>query len=505
MSLIAQASLEEFFQPTRSSFAIEGASQKTTLVQSSLMPTSRSDTQLPSNPGIGDTEDSLSDGEDGQEAEIHVNEESQASDATITETETEPAELDIDDREAPVEPKSVPTRRNASVSTSTPISNRPSRSVPTFRQNTSSSSSTSRPRVVQTLQTSTASWSPDHQSSQASRASSSRSQRADLRKRIEVYTSQKGKARATSSVEDEEAEDEDLELEENEEEVAEGEEEELSEDAWEDVIMVEDTADSPGLVEVETEVSPPPVAFPHLVDLAASPLPPSPPSQPIGGPSRRRRSSSIPELIALDELSEREQVHSTSYPTPTPVKIPAYREEISSTAVNSEMTLSFDLEKLRERHRKRRRLMQHRHTPATSAKDAFSVLSEGGLSSAAGIGNRDITSAGEALSRVISKSDFQNMEVLGQFNKGFIVARLRHPKINGTDGRGGTGTDDLFIVDQHASDEKFNFETLQRTTQIKAQTLIRQVLPSTQTHICLCRADTSLDHGHWNSLLGMRL
>ena len=35
------------------------------------------------------------------------------------------------------------------------------------------------------------------------------------------------------------------------------------------------------------------------------------------------------------------------------------------------------------------------------------------------------------------------MKVIGQFNKGFIIAQL---------------DDDLFIVDQHASDEKFNFE-----------------------------------------------
>jgi DNA mismatch repair protein PMS2 len=38
---------------------------------------------------------------------------------------------------------------------------------------------------------------------------------------------------------------------------------------------------------------------------------------------------------------------------------------------------------------------------------------------------------------------------------------------------GDKGTDDLFIIDQHASDEKYNFETLQQTTVIKAQSLIR--------------------------------
>lgn len=419
---------------------------------------------MPSNPEIGETEDSTSDGEENQEAEAHVIEESQASEATVTDVD----EPDLDDRDAPVEPTSLPTRRNtASISTATPISSRPSRSVPTFRQNTSSSSSATRPRPVQTIQTSTASWSPDHQSSQASKASSNRSQRADLGKRIEVYTSQKGQARATSSEDDDEPEEEDLEMDENEEESEKG--EVVREDAEQDIVMVEVAAGSPGPVDVDAEASPPPpVAPPNMVDMASSPPPSLPP---IAGPSRRRRSSSIPVIIALDQLSEREQDHSRSYATLTPSKIPAYREEISSTAVTSEMTLSFDLDKLRERHRKRRRL-HHPPTPSaktkTRAKDAFSVLSEGGLSSAAGIGNRDITSAGEALSRVISKSDFQSMEVLGQFNKGFIVARLRHPKVNG---RG--GTDDLFIVDQHASDEKFNFETLQRTTQIRAQTLIR--------------------------------
>lgn len=47
-------------------------------------------------------------------------------------------------------------------------------------------------------------------------------------------------------------------------------------------------------------------------------------------------------------------------------------------------------------------------------------------------------------------------EILGQFNLGFIITRLN---------------DDLFIVDQHASDEKYNFETLQRTTEMQSQQL----------------------------------
>ena len=63
----------------------------------------------------------------------------------------------------------------------------------------------------------------------------------------------------------------------------------------------------------------------------------------------------------------------------------------------------------------------------------------------------------QELSRVISKEDFLAMQVLGQFNLGFIIARLE---------------DDLFILDQHACDEKYNFETLQAKTQLMMQPLI---------------------------------
>jgi MutL C terminal dimerisation domain len=53
------------------------------------------------------------------------------------------------------------------------------------------------------------------------------------------------------------------------------------------------------------------------------------------------------------------------------------------------------------------------------------------------------------LERVFRKRDFLAMKVHGQFNLGFIVASV---------GR------DVFVVDQHAADEKFNFERLRDTT-----------------------------------------
>lgn len=72
------------------------------------------------------------------------------------------------------------------------------------------------------------------------------------------------------------------------------------------------------------------------------------------------------------------------------------------------------------------------------------------------------------LQREISKEDFAKMKIIGQFNLGFIIAQLGA---------------DLFIIDQvrvrftsaridvrqHATDEIFNFERLQRDTVIQNQ------------------------------------
>ena len=65
--------------------------------------------------------------------------------------------------------------------------------------------------------------------------------------------------------------------------------------------------------------------------------------------------------------------------------------------------------------------------------------------------------AEDELQTEISKSMFQKMEIIGQFNLGFIVVKYE---------------DDLFIIDQHATDEKYNFEDLQKTTIIQSQKLV---------------------------------
>ena len=66
----------------------------------------------------------------------------------------------------------------------------------------------------------------------------------------------------------------------------------------------------------------------------------------------------------------------------------------------------------------------------------------------------------------LSKSEFANMYVIGQFNFGFVLAAttLRAAKASST-------SPDLFIFDQHASDEKYNFETFENTLPISSQQL----------------------------------
>ncbi|XP_063170731.1 mismatch repair endonuclease PMS2 [Candoia aspera] len=66
--------------------------------------------------------------------------------------------------------------------------------------------------------------------------------------------------------------------------------------------------------------------------------------------------------------------------------------------------------------------------------------------------------AEDELRKEISKEMFADMDVIGQFNLGFIIAKLKS---------------DLFIIDQHASDEKYNFEMLQEHTVLQGQKLIR--------------------------------
>lgn len=87
-------------------------------------------------------------------------------------------------------------------------------------------------------------------------------------------------------------------------------------------------------------------------------------------------------------------------------------------------------------------------------------------------GHLDSEDAEEKLSLTINKTDFARMKIIGQFNLGFILAS-RTSTFDSTDSDSTLDTDDLFIIDQHASDEKYNFERLQASTIVQSQRLVR--------------------------------
>ncbi|CAO2046387.1 unnamed protein product [Urochloa humidicola] len=72
--------------------------------------------------------------------------------------------------------------------------------------------------------------------------------------------------------------------------------------------------------------------------------------------------------------------------------------------------------------------------------------------------SNSLAAATNELDRLFSKDDFGEMEVVGQFNLGFIIGKLGQ---------------DLFIVDQHAADEKYNFEGLSQSTTLNIQPLLQ--------------------------------
>lgn len=65
---------------------------------------------------------------------------------------------------------------------------------------------------------------------------------------------------------------------------------------------------------------------------------------------------------------------------------------------------------------------------------------------------------------IIEKDDFKNMNIIGQFNNGFIVCTLKK-----------NNSELLITVDQHAADEIYNFEILKKGFFMKKQRLINPI------------------------------
>ncbi|KAH6766380.1 DNA mismatch repair protein [Perilla frutescens var. hirtella] len=124
-------------------------------------------------------------------------------------------------------------------------------------------------------------------------------------------------------------------------------------------------------------------------------------------------------------------------------------------------TLQFNFEDLLSRRKKR--LSRLKYISHASG----SIKLQGGFAAASlelsqGVNeegkSQALAAATSELERLFKKEDFKQMKVIGQFNLGFIIGKIDQ---------------DLFIVDQHAADEKYNFERLSQTTILNQQPLLR--------------------------------
>lgn len=115
----------------------------------------------------------------------------------------------------------------------------------------------------------------------------------------------------------------------------------------------------------------------------------------------------------------------------------------SNVSLSPHSELTVDMDWIRKQAKKKAlskldRMNRDNDTGSLSPKHAFLAASLSKIDDVTNLCEEDNSSsaADNELERIFQKSDFQNMRVVGQFNLGFIVARLGK---------------DLFIVDQHAS------------------------------------------------------
>jgi DNA mismatch repair ATPase MutL len=124
------------------------------------------------------------------------------------------------------------------------------------------------------------------------------------------------------------------------------------------------------------------------------------------------------------------------------------------------------------------RAASRKASAASSSSSSSSSSSPDGLFDAPTGMDASAAEAESELTRVLGKASFLSLShnVVGQFNNGFIIAGLQRGTAAGSAGGAPpplcTSALDLFILDQHASDEKSRYEALRASTVIHTQRLL---------------------------------
>ncbi|KAK1354176.1 DNA mismatch repair protein PMS1 [Heracleum sosnowskyi] len=134
---------------------------------------------------------------------------------------------------------------------------------------------------------------------------------------------------------------------------------------------------------------------------------------------------------------------------------------VSSSASNSGFTLHFSFKDLKTR--RDQRMCRLKAISSSKERIKSETCYTAATLKSSQIANVDgkeeaLAAATKELERHFNKKDFGRMKVIGQFNLGFIIGKLER---------------DLFIVDQHAADEKYNYERLSLSTILNQQPLLR--------------------------------
>ncbi|CAF0875032.1 unnamed protein product [Adineta steineri] len=175
-----------------------------------------------------------------------------------------------------------------------------------------------------------------------------------------------------------------------------------------------------------------------------------------GSPSKKDFLDKIKQLKQNDEESEEIRVsvdHDLQMYTSTPIakEKPKPVEELKSIQVTSykscEIKVKFNMNKLKEKYR----VMSEKTDISSSISNHHFNIH---------IGEDQNEEAEDELRRQINKTDFERMSIIGQFNRGFILVTLVDH------------SSQLFIVDQHAADEIYNFHRLYDQTIVSRQPLL---------------------------------
>lgn len=177
---------------------------------------------------------------------------------------------------------------------------------------------------------------------------------------------------------------------------------------------------------------------------------PAPVAKSVVDASSPKKINEASEVIDLSS-----PLHSSQPASDTPV--PSSRPKMC-------YTMQFSFEELKKRRQQKLSAFQaSKNTPGRSKTKGCYAAATLELSQAVkeDAKARALSAATNELEKLFKKEDFGHMKVIGQFNLGFIIGKLDQ---------------DLFVVDQHAADEKYNYERLSQFTTLNQQPLLRPLL-----------------------------